>query len=531
MMAHEISAVDLQAQLKSDEELAFLDVREQGVHSQGHPLFATPLPLSRLELDVERLVPRKSVPIFLMDQGNGDDLAKRAAQALEDMGYQATFLVANGIQGWRDAGLEIFSGVNVPSKAFGEFVEMQNATPHISASQLHQRQEEGENIVILDSRPFDEYHRMCIPDGIDMPGAELVYRIFEAVPDETTPIVVNCAGRTRSIIGAQSLRNAGVKNPVMALKDGTMGWYLADLSVENNAKRIAEPPGALALSKSIEAAKSVAQKCGIETISASVLLGLRDEGEKESLYILDVRTKEEFLEGHIEGSQHSPGGQLVQATDEYVGVRNSTLVLVDDKEVRAWMTASWLWQLGWKKVFVLTDLTKFDLAEGPEDKKPVTTTPTISVLELDAVLSSGEPVALVDLANSLVYRDRHIPGAYWAIRSRLAQDLAFLPPVGFIIITADDEHLAHLAAKEVSLDKPSIIVRVLAGGNNAWYDAGLRVIDGEDRCLSEKVDLWYKPYDNKEKVKERMQEYLDWEVALIQQVERDGTARFQILDS
>ena len=60
-----------------------------------------------------------------------------------------------------------------------------------------------------------------------MPGGELVYRIGDLAPDPKTLVVVNCAGRTRSIMGAESLRRAGIPNKVVALRNGTMGWELA----------------------------------------------------------------------------------------------------------------------------------------------------------------------------------------------------------------------------------------------------------------------------------------------------------------
>lgn len=525
-----ISPEKLHAKLKADEEFAFVDVREQGVHAQGHPLFAVPLPLSRLELEAERLVPRKTVAIYLLDQGGGDTLAGRAADKLRELSYTDISLVGGGLMGWHAAGLEVFSGVNVPSKAFGEWVEEKNKTPHVSAEDLKKRLDTGEEIAVLDSRPFEEYHRMCIPGGIDMPGAELVHRVFETVQDEATPIVVNCAGRTRSIIGAQSLRNAGIKNPVMALKDGTMGWYLAGFELENMATRVADEPTEKNLDKAVQGARTAALRAGVSEISVADLKDLQSNENEESLYILDVRTKEEFQTGHVKGSQHSPGGQLVQATDEYVAVRNSTLVLVDDKKARALMTASWLKQMGWNNVFVLSELSDEVIETGNEPVREVEHLPEMTPLELDAVLSSGEPVAVIDLANSLAYRDKHIPSAYWAIRSRLAQDMVYLPPVGFIIVTADDVRLAHLAAKEIAVLKPQVIVRVLQNGNQSWYDAGLRIEEGDTRLLSEKDDLWYKPYDNKEKIKERMQEYLDWEIALTGQVARDGTVRFHIIN-
>ncbi|GLQ05512.1 rhodanese-like domain-containing protein [Sneathiella chinensis] len=529
MTTKKMSPKTLHDQLASgQDELAFLDVREHGIHAEGHPFFAVPAPLSRIELEVERLVPRKTTPVILLDQGDGEDLAMRAEKVLTGMGYADISVLDGGVMGWRDAGLELFSGVNVPSKAFGEFVEARKGTPHISAQELSSRLQAGEKIAILDSRPFDEYQRMSIPGGVDVPGAELVHRVFEVVPDETTPIVVNCAGRTRSIIGAQSLIDAGVPNPVAALENGTMGWYLQDLPLASDTGTVGAAPSAEALHRSQTLARQVAERAGVPRITGAELEAFRHEQDQRTLFILDVRTRDEYEDGHISGAQHAPGGQLVQATDEYVGVRNARLVLVDDREVRACMTAAWLRQMGWEDVSILTDFDGLAQVSGPEAGPEVREIPTLSPHELDAVLASGEPIAVLDIGPSLSYRKGHVPGARWAIRSRFDRELAFLPPVGLVIVVAEDDRLAHLAAPEIVAVRPEVIVRVLKGGSRGWKAAGLPLEEGETRHLSRPDDRWYKPYDNRDKIRERMQEYLDWETALVNQVARDGTARFRI---
>ena len=100
----------------------------------------------------------------------------------------------------------------------------------------------GTDMVVVDSRPFDEFQRVSIPTATNVPGAELVLRIHDIAPSPDTLVVVNCAGRTRSIIGAQSLINAGLPNKVVALRNGTMGWTLAGLTPDSGkTKRFAEP--------------------------------------------------------------------------------------------------------------------------------------------------------------------------------------------------------------------------------------------------------------------------------------------------
>ena len=111
----------LRAMLADGEELALIDVREELIFSRGHLLFARSVPLSRLELQFAQLVPRPNTRIVLCD--DDDDLAGRAAQVLSSAGYSNLFVLDGGVSAWSNAGLELFSGVNVPSKAFGEFVE------------------------------------------------------------------------------------------------------------------------------------------------------------------------------------------------------------------------------------------------------------------------------------------------------------------------------------------------------------------------------------------------------------------------
>src|SRR5512134_322081 len=347
-----ISASRVSELLAGSGELALLDVREQGVHYRGHPFFACSAPLSRLELVIGELVPRRTAPIVVLDEGN-EGLAEKAAQKLKQLGYPDVSILEGGCAGWKQAGLELFRGVNVPSKAFGEFVEHNYGTPRIAAGEL-KRLQEFKKILVVDSRPFEEYHRMNIPGGIDVPGAELVYRIHDLAPSPDTLVVVNCAGRTRSIIGCQSLRNAGIPNPVVALKDGTMGWELAGFTVERGAGRVAPPPSEDGRKKALAAAERVAKRFAVRFCTSQDLSGFRADPGR-TLYLLDVRTREEFERSHFAGSRHAPGGQLVQASDEFVGVRNARVVLVDPEQVRAVMTASWLNQMNWPEVYVLED--------------------------------------------------------------------------------------------------------------------------------------------------------------------------------
>ena len=261
------------------EEYALLDVREQGIFCKEHVLQASCVPLSHLELLIGDLVPRANAAIIVCDGGpqNSESMAQRAAWRLCELGYVNIRILSGGTQSWREHGFILFSGVNVPSKAFGEFVEHYYHTPRISAAELHEHIARGDRLRILDSRPFTEYQRMSIPGGIDVPGAELVHRVFDLVADQDVNVVVNCAGRTRSIIGAQSLINAGLSNRVMALKDGTMGWKLAGFELDHGRTDRADAPSAGGLRDAQRAAQRVAQRFNVRHIDNDRLADWRND--------------------------------------------------------------------------------------------------------------------------------------------------------------------------------------------------------------------------------------------------------------
>jgi rhodanese-related sulfurtransferase len=514
-----ISAADLAAMLEDGGELALLDVREEGVFAKGHLFLAASVPLSRLELKLARLVPRRSTRIVLCDADDG--LAERAAAKLGQFGYTSVAALAAGVDAWRALGRELFAGVYVPSKAFGEHVEHRDGTPSISAEELAAKRAAGEKMVVLDSRPLAEFQRMSLPGALDCPGAELVHRIFEVAPDPDTLVVVNCAGRTRSIIGAQSLRNAGVPHRVVALRNGTMGWTLAGLELEHGKREMAPPPGAAALEKARAAAQAVAARFGVRDATDRKVREWRRDGER-TLYLFDVRTPEEYLAGHLPEAASAPGGQLVQSTDAYVGTRNARIVLVDADGVRAPMTASWLAQMGWRDVFVWADaMVGATLVEGPAPAQVLglgdvrATSPG----ELKRLLDAGK-VEVVDLASSLEYRRGHIPGAAYAIRSRLARSLPKLAAGRPLVFTSPDGVLARLAAPEAaSWNGP---VSALDGGTAAWSAAGLALDPGATRMLDDTDDVYYLPYDHGDSVEQAMRDYLTWEVALVGQLAREN---------
>lgn len=355
-----IDARTLRTRIMGTGELALIDVREASAYAEGHILYAASLPLARLELLAERALPRRSVPIVVCAGDEG--LAAQAAARLADSGYRDISVLEGGVEAWAARGGVLFSGTNVPSKAFGEHVEHIEGTPALSAEELDSLVKSGEDVLILDSRPMDEYRAHSIPGGICVPGAELAYRVHDLRRSPDARVVVNCAGRTRSIIGAQSLINAGVVN-VTSLRNGTMGWRLAGLELAFDADERYPPLSETGRDEAGRSAARVAERFGVRYLERAAFEAWRRERDERTLYVFDVRSPEEYEAGHLPGSRCAPGGQLVQETDVYAPVLGSRVVLVDDDGVRATMTASWLNQMGGREVAVLENALETDELE------------------------------------------------------------------------------------------------------------------------------------------------------------------------
>jgi rhodanese-related sulfurtransferase len=522
---------ELRRLLRSGSEIALLDVREGDRYASGHISVAAPLPDSEAELRVARLVPRLTTPVVLADD-DGAGQAARVARRLADAGYTDVAVLAGGVAGWAAAGHELITGLNSLSKALGEFVERHYGTPRISSEELKARLDAGEDLVILDTRPVPEFTHISIPTGQAAPGVELLYRVFDRVLAPTTQVVINCAGRTRAIIGAQTLINASVGNPVVALENGTAGWQSAGLEPAHGEQDVLGRPTPGGLRRAADGAARIAARFGVAKIGAGPLAGLRSEPQARTVYLLDVRTPEEFLAGHYPGSRSAPGGQLVQATDAYIGTRGARVVLIDGQDaVRATVAASWLLQLGLPEVYVYGAEAAELRVTGPEPGPEAGhhgPGELITAAQLARALDGAAQLTVIDLEEPPPYYQerRYIPGSAYARRSALTADPVLLAGLGQVVLTSSDGALARLAAGELA-SVPGVRVTALHEGTGAWIAAGYPVQAGLGQlALTPDVTLPRPPSRQEREV--TFAQYVSWGDQITGQLKRDGLVTFQV---
>jgi len=528
-MASKITAAGVKTLLSEAGELALIDVRELGQFGEAHPFFAVPLAYSRFELGLPSLVPNPQVRLILCDAGDG--VADRAAARAEALGYDNVAVLAGGVAAWKSAGYTLYAGVNVPSKTFGELVEQERHTPRLSAREVASMREAGANVVIVDGRPFAEYGKMNIPGGICCPNGELALHIHDIAPDPTTTIIVNCAGRTRSIVGAQLLIDFGIANPVYALENGTQGWILAGLRLEHGADRRHGAQLRTAEIDSLRArARQQAQAHNVAFLEASEAAAWLAQPSRTT-YLLDVRSPEEFAAGPVPGFLNAPGGQLLQATDQWVGVKGARLVLIDEEAVRAPVIAAWLRQLGHEAAVIeggTAAARRLNWARWAGFGMSARPPPALSAFEAAEALRRGT-LDLIDLRPSMRYRQGHIAAASWSIRPRIAA--AVRDQTKTIGIVAEDPGIAALAAIDLG-EAGCRDLRLLAAEPGTWSAAGLPVMasPGEpaDDAAIDFLFFTAKRHDGGAAAAEAARQYLAWEIGLIGQLDPQERGAFRI---
>ncbi|HJU31079.1 MAG TPA: rhodanese-like domain-containing protein [Hyphomicrobiaceae bacterium] len=524
-MIASIDAATLKTWLSDGREIALLDVREAGQFGESHLFFAVPLPYSRFELHLPALVPNPGVRLVLCDGGD-EALAERAARRAQALGYRNVHILDGGTRGWRRAGYTLYAGVNVPSKTFGELVEHEKHTPRVTAHDLEAMRRAGDNMVIVDGRTFAEFRKMNIPGGICCPNGELVLRIGDIVPDPKTKIIVNCAGRTRSIIGAQTLIDFGVPNPVFALENGTQGWTLAGLELENGAQRRYADTGRADTARLAVRARELALARGVAFVTAGDIDAWLPDAARTT-YLLDVRTAEEHASSPVAGFAHAPGGQLVQATDQWVGVKGARIVLLDGEGVRAPVIAGWLRQLG-HEAYVLDG----GLAGARGKAWPAIPNPApwrapkaIGAREVADALAGGT-AQVIDLRPAMSYRAGHIVSARWSIRPRVAA--AVTDPARTIVLVAEESGVAALAALDLA-EAGCRDVRLLTADQGAWREGGMQIAATPDDPADEDcIDFLFFTHGRHEGNAEAARQYLAWEIGLVGQLDAQERAAFRI---
>jgi rhodanese-related sulfurtransferase len=525
----QVSPDELALLQESTGEWALFDVREAGEADRGHIFGATFLPRRLIEARIADLVGAKGTQIVVYDEGG--QRASLATQTLERLGYTEVAVLQGGTRAWAQSGRPLTTGSNVPSKLFGEEVYEHEHVPQLPVATLKAWQDQGKDCVVCDIRTPEEYDAARIPGALGAFGVDLAL-VAGDLAEKNMPIVVHCAGRTRSIIACQTLRALGVEQ-VYALENGTMGWQVAGYELERGTPRGVMRASAASAAKGEDGSRRLALGVGAVGIGVTQLrewLADRVAG-RANVYAFDVRQLDAYKQGHLPGSAALPGGLAIQRTDEFAPVRNARTVLIDENGARAWLTAFWLRKQGRPQVYVLEGGVNAwvnagqPVEVGRSRNKPLGL--EAARLEVRTVtpaeLAAMEPVLAIQVDTSREYANAHLAGAQWIPYGSLEDRIAGLTrgrdtP---LILTCHDGVLSTFAA--VNLARLGVAgIKVLEGGVGAWVRAGLSVEKGWPAGQEPGGDLVVPPYNSK---LESMAHYLAWEQKLTAERRADKKAK------
>ena len=524
-MKLKITPETVRSWISDKEEVAFIDVREIGQHTNGHPFFSISIPYSLFEFNIKILVPNKQTRVILIDNNNGiSDLVYNIAH---QMGYSNISIIEGGVEEWVSAGYKLFDGINVPSKSFGELIEKYFHTPSITAKELAQKQKNNENYIVIDGRPFLEYNKMSIPKSICCPNAELFYRVSSYIKDINTEIIINCAGRTRSIIGAQTLIDFGIKNKVKALENGTQGWFLSELSLEHNKNKYLEVlPNDIETQQLQNKVLKLTNDLNIDLINLKKAQQLIID-KKKSTFIFDVTTSKtiSITPGTI---MNVPGGQLIQATDKYIGVWKATVILVDDGDlIRAGTTSFWLKKMGYEVYILKEGLLKAQTLKFTKeiDHKLI----DLDFINLEDLVKIKKQI-LYDIRSSKDFCKMRIKNSIWLNRAHLYREK--IKTDDPIIIITDNLEKASLIVKDLKQKDKGAIIKVYKWNQNE-ITSYPSVIDVTIETLSEQnnIDFNFHTHMRHDGNKEHAKQYLEWEINLVSKMDKQELSFFKLSQS
>lgn len=497
-----------------------MDVREAGESQKGHIPSSTFLPRRMLEFRLPEIINVKNTAIVIYDSGAPDDnRARYAEKTLANFGFGNVSRLDGGFAGWQDAGYEIATGWNVPSKEFGEQVLVTEDIPYMESDELARRLDAGERIGVVDVRTMDEFRESSLPASVSGSSFDWILRVGD-LSKEFDGIVLHCAGRTRSIIGAATARLMGLPQ-YWALENGTMGWRLSGRELRTGGAKALPSPSPNSIKKAAARAQSLADDAGAAFISPAELNTRCENRHLEPVYIFDTRNQESYESGHIPNSILLPGGQACQRTDDFAAIPGAHIVFVDDDDARAAMAAYWYRKMGFKNVWVLNgglpawSAAGFETVTGRDRPLPLgiesaRNTPKCGVQELANWLKETLPPVVIDVGSSKHFGEGHVEGAIWVPRGFLEDRIGSVAgPASLVVVTAKDPDQAAFAAETLGCMGYANVKRLEAPGNE-WATA-LPIETGLPDDADEPSDTLAIPYRQGEK---QMNEYLEWEIKL-----------------
>ncbi len=301
---------------------------------------------------------------------SGGPLSAQLAWLLDYWGQARVSILNGGWQAWLEANGEVSTEEPkvAPAEYRAEPDESKLATADWIAAHLNQP-----NVVLVDVRTPQEYQRGHIPGAIHLPWEEntvggvsqrylpataLRHRFAEAGITPENEVVVYCETGARSAHAYWAFRLAGysrVRNyegswAEWSRRETVAAQPAAEVQAEEQAPTQAPTAPAETPARRITRDQLLAQaRAQVPEIDVQQVKELLDRGEKVT--IVDIRERDEWVQGHIPGARFVPRGFLELRIEEVQPDREAPIVVYCAGGVRSLLGARDLKAMGYKNVY------------------------------------------------------------------------------------------------------------------------------------------------------------------------------------
>jgi rhodanese-related sulfurtransferase len=489
-----------------ERELVLLDVREIEEYEAGHIEGAFNVPIRSLGENLN-LLPDLDAEIIVICQGGAR--AMLATAALQTLGYDNAVNLKGGMGAWAGEGFPTTTDPFVPEAATAPDIdetlvtavsdylsELPQGYGLVRADALNVELTENPDIFLLDVRSPDEWETGYIA-GTEFVWINSFLSNLDVLPDDTdAPIVIYCGSSYRAGIAVVMLELMGYTD-VRNLIGGINAWNAAGLPLEGAAEADTAPD-ALDLESTfadyIDALPGSFNAVRVGDVEEAV-------ASDDVPILLDVRTVDEFTEGHIEGAIHVPLNDLTQNLDLLPDL-DAEIIVYCGSGHRSALGMVALNLLGYENaVSLLGGVRAWSNSDLPVTDA-VTPVEAGTAPEFDAALFAvvddyvqsipqgyyivradglnvelvEEDIFLLDVRTGGEFEDGYIEGATHVPLSELMTSLDALPDADASIVVYDNpthrSSIAMALLQMLGYDN----VRTLGGGYGAWVNSDLPTV-------------------------------------------------------
>ena len=259
---------------------------------------------------------------------------------LKKLKYNRSFFIKGDYKIWKKYKFPLWAGEYTFSKAFGEWIEITSNIKNLYAKELYKIHKKNHNYLQIDARPKKEFEKFSLPQSVQCSGGELPCYINNT-ENLRKNYIVHCAGRTRSIIAYQTLKDFNFKNKKYVLNGGTQNWVLNgfDRKFKNQSKIKSIK---INYKDDLKLANSIAKKFKIP--STQIM------NKQTNCYNFQINSEIKNFK-KIPGWKQVNATTLIQSTDKFISSTNTKILIFSNIPSSAVFTVIWLRRMGYQAIW------------------------------------------------------------------------------------------------------------------------------------------------------------------------------------